>query len=305
MRNPAILLLILLTLGCAEREVFAPRDADVLVVDTVLLVGKPFPELWLRRTGSGGAGYSVEEAGENGATVVIRTAGGEIDYTPGNARGLYVANDPGTIVQPATAYVLEIVTARGERLTARTTTPAQVLISEWLLLDETGGSTLRSLRTFADLGDGAFDAPENQLVYSEGLLEARFQGAIHPVGYQIAVQSRQPVEFVIDVSGLDEDQLSDFDATGTSPIFSGEDRSFRLPWFAIYYSGRHVIRIYAVDDNWRSLVTSVPEIYDNGGNFGGNLGDGIDRPDFAVEGGIGLFGSASVDSIGFTILPQP
>lgn len=297
------LLLLLLTVACAEREVFAPGDTDRLVVDSVLVVGKPFPGVWLRRTGDGAEVYDADRAAERNATVVIRGGGLDVTYQTGNAAGLYVP--PPSLqatVQPTTSYDLEIVTQRGETLTARTTTPPQVEIAQWLLLEADGETVRRELATFEEEGDGVFD--ENQLNYIDGLLEARFQGDIHDVGYQIAVIAREPDEFVIDTSGLDEEDLAEFDAVGTSPIFSGEDRFFRLPWFAIYYAGPHVIRIYAVDDNWRSLVTNVPEIYDNGGNFGGNIGDGVDRPDFAVEGGIGLFGSASVDSIGFRVLPN-
>ncbi len=34
-------------------------------------------------------------------------------------------------------------------------------------------------------------------------------------------------------------------------------------------------------------------------------GSGFDRPIFHVEGGIGLFGSASTDSVGIIVLPRP
>jgi hypothetical protein len=52
-------------------------------------------------------------------------------------------------------------------------------------------------------------------------------------------------------------------------------------------------------------VRSAPEISGAAGPVvGGNAGDGFERPIFHVEGGVGLFGSASVDSIGFVVLPQ-
>ena len=74
----------------------------------------------------------------------------------------------------------------------------------------------------------------------------------------------------------------------------------RLPWFAVYYDGRHLVKTYAVDRNWYDLVRTTPE---GGGLFGGNLGEGQDPPTFHVTGGIGLFGSASVDENGFRINP--
>jgi len=296
--------LLLPLLACAEREVFAPGDADVLVVDAVLFVGDAYPDLWLRRTGAGDSPYDALASGETGATVRIQDGANQVTYRPALAPGRYTPPDGAGTIQPGTTYELRITTQRGETLTARTTTPSQVAIADWLLLEADGATVRRELATFVELGDAVFDAPTNQLFYTDGLLEARFLGDIHDVGYQVSVRALEPDEFVIDTSGLDDEDLEDFDSVGTSPIFSGEDRFFRLPWFAIAYAGRHVIRIYAVDDNWRSLVTNVPEIYDGGGNFGGNIGDGVDRPDFAVEGGIGLFGSASVDSIGFRVLPN-
>jgi hypothetical protein len=63
-----------------------------------------------------------------------------------------------------------------------------------------------------------------------------------------------------------------------------------------------VWRTYALDRNWYDLVRSDP---DEGGSFGGLAGDEFERPLFHVEGGIGLFGSAAVDSVGFVVLPRP
>ena len=37
----------------------------------------------------------------------------------------------------------------------------------------------------------------------------------------------------------------------------------------------------------------------------GLAGDNFERPLFHVNGGIGIFGSASVDSVGFVVLPRP
>ena len=57
-----------------------------------------------------------------------------------------------------------------------------------------------------------------------------------------------------------------------------------------------------MDRNWFDLVRTQPE-GGGGFGFGGNFGEGVDPPLFHVQGGIGLFGSASVDSTGFRINP--
>ena len=79
----------------------------------------------------------------------------------------------------------------------------------------------------------------------------------------------------------------------------------RLPWFAIFFEGRYLIKVLALDTNTYDLVRSVPELANGGPGFGGQAGDTFERPIFHLDGGIGLFGSAAVDSIGFTVLPRP
>jgi len=62
--------------------------------------------------------------------------------------------------------------------------------------------------------------------------------------------------------------------------------------------------MFVLDENWFDLVRSTPQ-NDGALGFGGNIGDNFERPIFNIEGGIGLFGSASVDSLGFYIHPEP
>ncbi|HIF22999.1 MAG TPA: hypothetical protein EYQ27_14115, partial [Gemmatimonadetes bacterium] len=64
-----------------------------------------------------------------------------------------------------------------------------------------------------------------------------------------------------------------------------------LPWFAVAFAGRHVWRTYALDQNWYDFARTDPET--GGGGFGRLATDGFQRPSFAVQGGIGLFGSAA------------
>ena len=120
---------------------------------------------------------------------------------------------------------------------------------------------------------------------------------------QISLFSLDPeAGLVIDPPFLDEEDLADLPRSGSSPALSGEEGYVRLPWFSIYYDGRHLYKAFAVDGNWFDLVRSIPQ---GGGGigFGGNLGDGVDPPIWHINGGIGLFGSAAVDSLGFFIAP--
>ena len=197
---------------------------------------------------------------------------------------------------------------RGEELTARTVTPASFSVDEWVLLDSTGSTELRTLKTFADAGDDVYSQPENRLSYAEGLLEARFApggaGLFAGWGYQLALFSIDPgSDYVIDPPFFEEEDFEDLPRKGSSPILNIDDGRVRLPWFGIYFEGRHNYKVFVTDLNWYDLVRSTPPA-DGGLGFGGNAGDTQDRPIFHVDGGIGLFGSAAVDSVGFYILPE-
>ena len=75
-----------------------------------------------------------------------------------------------------------------------------------------------------------------------------------------------------------------------------------MPWFAVAYGGRHLFKVYALDQNWYDYTRTNRA--ENPGFAGGLAGDSFERPLFRIEGGIGLFGSASVDSVGFFVLPR-
>ena len=145
-------------------------------------------------------------------------------------------------------------------------------------------------------------APENQLIYTDGLLEGRFDRQDTP-GYQVGIFSIDlDSDFVFDPEFFEEEDFEDLERTISSPAFEALDGTVRLPWFAVFYQGRYKIRVYAVDQNWFDLILTLPE-YNDG--LGETVGDNFNRPDFNVNGGIGLFGSASVDSVGFFVHPRP
>ena len=58
---------------------------------------------------------------------------------------------------------------------AVTRTPGPFQIREAVLLDEETLQVRSHFRTFQDGSDLVFTAPENQVVYLDGLLEARFE----------------------------------------------------------------------------------------------------------------------------------
>ena len=293
--------------GCkVERDpssLFGPDASGVLVVDALLIVGKPLPQVLISETVKANAGYSERWEGVGDAEVVISQGERTFLYSPGFAAGYYMPPPNAPLVLPNTIYNLR-VRSQGREATAQTITPGRFDIREAVLLDD---ETLEVIRPLNRYEDG--NVEENRIVYQDGLLEMRFDPL--PVsGYHIAIESLDPTsDFVIYSDLVDEDERADFERYGSSPAFEGTDGIVRFPWFAVAFAGPHVIRIYAVDKNWFDLIRSVPEFFqdDDGNAFqpGGLAGDNFERPLFHVDGGIGIFGSASVDSVGFVVLPRP
>lgn len=310
---PWALLMVLMTLGACtpERdpgELFSPEDINVLVVDATLIVGQPLPRIKLTRTQAPDTPFDWVDAAVVGAEVTVTSNGATTVYSDaGSFPGFYFPTGQIVEVTPSTVYELSITTDEGETLTAATTTPAHFQVDSWLLLDSSGSTVLRELETFTTAGGDVYNAPANQIHYTEGLLDAVVPSGGAAVfeasGYQLALFSLDlDSDYVVEPPFFEDEDFQDLSRSGSSPAINGEDGSLRLPWFGIYYEGRHLYKVYALDQNWYDLVRSIPE-NDGGLGFGGNVGDSFARPIFNINGGIGLFGSASVDSIGFNILP--
>jgi hypothetical protein len=296
---------LLLTACSADRrpgELFGPAEEGTLVIDALLIVDRPLPDVFVRQTVRPNVLYSRAAAAVRGADATIRQGERVFRYADDpDSIGRYLppANPP--VVTPSTEYRL-IVTAGDRQARATTRTPDRFTIQGAVMLDERTLEVRRHFKTFADGADLVFTAPENQVTYLDGLLEARFR----PIGvpaYQVGIFSLDfDSERVIEADFLDEEDYEAFERQSSSPPLRAIGGTLRLPWFTIFFAGRHVIKIYALDDNWFDFARSSPEQPNQG--FGGLAGDNFERPLFRVDGGIGLFGSASVDSLGFVVLPK-
>jgi len=301
--------LIALTLSCAERDpndLFAP-ESGTIVVDAFLVVNRPFPEVLLSQTLAPNRPFSPDAAALPGATVQI--SGGGVTMTYGEAppagAGRYLPEVPGVNIQPNTLYRLEVIAADGRRVRASTLTPRLFTVDAWVLLDNAGETVVRQLAGFRDLvGDSVYTHPPNQLVYTVGLLEARFDPS-QVAGFQVGLASESPGSpIIIDPDFIDDEDLADLPRVSSSPPLE-TDGTVRLPWFAIFFEGKYTIALWAMDRNWFDLARTEPTFSGGGFGFGGLAGDNFERPIFHVEGGIGLFGSGAADSTGVTIYPRP
>ncbi|GJM43650.1 MAG: hypothetical protein DHS20C21_04920 [Gemmatimonadota bacterium] len=305
--------LTLILAGCStDREpgdLFAPSNEGTIVLDAVLIVDAPFPSVYLSRSAALDEDFTRDGVAVRGADVRIESGGGEILVRYADAigpAGRYDPAGPNPSVLPETEYRIRVMTADGELVTAVTQTPARFQVTDWVQLDARGEAVQETLATVRDLGDAVFDDPRNRIPYAEGLLEARFDRPDVPAFQVGVVNLEEDSDLVVDSSIFSEEDLQDLDRQLSSPPLAADAATLRLPWFAIFYGGRTMVRIFALDENWYDLVRTSPELSGQAGAvaFGGNLGDAFDRPVFHVQGGIGLFGSASVDSNAFFVLPE-
>ena len=283
-------------------ELFGPSEADLPVVDAVLIVDAPLPPVVLRRTVAPGRSYSAAATLLEGATVSIHSDDAVFAYRPDPVRaGNYLPPADAPVVEPSRRYELRVGTEEGLEVRAQTQTPARIRIDELWLLDDDLETELRRLKLFAEVGDGVYEAEENRLEYDKGALAARFQDEGTALSYQVRVANlEQDSPLLFDDDWFEDLEDFEFERLETLPLLSLEDGELYLPWDGIYYAGRYKIKLFAVDQNWFDLVRT-----DNldAERSSGEAGQSFQRPFFHVENGIGLFASAAVDSFGFSVRP--
>lgn len=286
-------------------ELIDPSGSDSLVLDAILIVDQEFPRIYLSRTAAPLAPFSFGAVAESDASIEIwsndRTI---VVYEEVAVAGTYEPRfgPAPRIVQPETKYEIQVVTADGRRVTGSTVTPPRFHVDDWLLLENDARTIRGGFQTFETSPDSVFEV--NTVRYADGLLEARFVRPDVPA-FQVAVRNLEEASPLLVVPDfLSDEDLASLERSLSSPALLGEDSTLRLPWLAIYYEGRTIIRIHAIDRNWFDLIRSTPGLDGGSGAFafGGNLGEGFEAPIFHLSGGIGLFGSGSVDSIGFRVL---
>ena len=302
------LIALLLTACSAERQpedLFGPVEEETeLVVDAALLVDRTLPELFVRRTLPPGRVYSREKAAVTEARVRVLQGDQVYEYAADeDAPGRYLPPRQAPLVEALTEYRLE-VDVEGKKVRASTTTPERVRVRRAVLIDEETLEISRTLKSFAEAGDQVYTAPENQITHLDGLLEFHLD-TVAVAGYQAAIFALEEELTIVDEDLEDfYDEAYDNLRANQSPPLAVSDGILRWPWFAVAFTGRSLIKIYALDHNWFEYARSSPDLQEQGG-FGGLAGENFERPFFQVEGGIGLFGSASVDSVGFVVLPRP
>lgn len=281
-------------------ELFGPSEEGVLVIDAILVVDQKLPDLFLKQAIAPGALQTANALIVEDAQLVLRVGESSYAYTSDpDSLGRYLPPADAPTVLPARVYTIEASAPDGRTLRAQTTTPQRIEVQEFLLLDEKSLEVDSRLALFSELGEDVYEVQTNQVTYREGLLEVRLS-ASDVEAYQLAIFNlEEDSPLLIEADFLEEDDLEEFDRSGASPPLAISDGNARLPWFGIAFEGRHKFLIYALDKNWYDFVRTDPD--SDGGGGGGLVGEQFQRPVFNVDGGIGFFASAAVDSVGFTV----
>ena len=283
-------------------ELFGSSEADLIVVDAILIVDAPLPPVVLRRTVAPGHSYSAVATALEGASVSIQRGDAMFNYRPDPSRaGHYLPPDDAPVVEPNGLYELRVTTGDGLTVRAQTQTPARIRIDELRLLEDDLETELRRLRLFAEVGDSVYQAAENQLEYDKGVLIAQFQDDGPAVSYQVRLANlERSSPLLFDDDWIEDLEDFELERVETSPLLSLASGELYLPWAGIYYAGRYKVTLFAVDQNWFDLVRTDNVDAERGS---GEAGQSFQRPLFHVENGIGLFASATVDSFGFSVRP--
>ena len=288
-------------------ELFAPTEADDIVVDAILFVDGALPPVTLRRTAAPGEPYVASDVALTGATVSISQGETRYDYRADSVvAGRYLPPAGAPLVSPATRYDLLVSSAGDPAVRATTTTPSRMRIAELVLFDldeDQEEVELRRLRLFSEIGESVYEAAENQLEHTVGFLDVRLQSESggEAASYQFGISNLEKASPRLYGDLIDAEDQDDLERDETSRLLRIEDDGLFLSWEGINYAGRHKVKVFAVDENWFDLVRTDNVDADR---ESGEAGQSFQRPLFNVENGIGLFASAKVDSFGFFVRPE-
>lgn len=261
--------------GCSE-PTYPSEYSNQIVVQGYLMANQPIDSIIVRRTARLEEYVSESNLAINGATVVI-TGNGITDTLkamPGNI-GFYTSmRNPQNIIKPKQTYTLLVRTPDDRTVTATTTVPD----------------------TFHIIGKKAFP---RVLHYRKGPNDDPTK--LYTIDW---TSSNTFSDYITSVTSLDSiaDQIPrDFGNNEnnerkperTSYGFNYIDITHaEIPWFTFNYYGKHMLAILAIDKNYYDFIRQ---------RSGG--GTDIAEIRYNVTGGLGVFGSAAMDSLIVTLAP--
>ncbi|HEX7069954.1 MAG TPA: DUF4249 domain-containing protein [Rhodothermales bacterium] len=279
MRRFLPLLVALLWVGCDWTEM-SPVDEQV-VVEAYLRANQGLPHVRLTRSVSVDGTFDPAGRAITGASVVIERLADDgsvlesYPYEPQGEPSIYNPGPP-AVVQPGATYRLRATLPDGSEVTSTTTVPDTLrLVSVSRDSTEYEGEQIeltltRSVRVGAN----------SYLVFTSEALEPSLENA---------------TDVTLELLDADDElTVEELRITSSPPISEtiyldeeSDQLKIKLPWLAVRFYGRHLIRISIVDENLYDFLRS--HLVQQGGStfLPGEVPNILDH----VEGGTGIFGS--------------
>lgn len=279
-----ILLLLLQGCGIYEQDGFE----EVVVVEAYAEAGERLPDVRLSTNLPVDQEYSFENVALSGATVTITrldengAAENVFEYRA-VSEGVYRSLDRSIPVEAGIAYRLDVTFAdRPDELTAVTNVPRQFNI-----INEVEESYVYQSENQLEILLTATESEANQNVY-----------VFNTISQEPSPDNLTP--FYRDAVEDGDSEVSDFFNNSSGLINEGnfeirDDQTIllRYPWLGVAFFGENAVVINSVDQNLADVIRSQ-EL-----QLGGSTLPPGEIPNliYNVEGGIGVFGSLSTDTI--------
>lgn len=288
-----LMLLIFLAAGCNIYE----QDGyeELVVVEAYAIAGRSLPDVKVSRTVPANEEYQFAEAAIDDAIVKISYSGqgGSViegfEYEQISA-GLYRATNRSHLVEAGATYLIEIeFNGRTDQIRGQTTVPEQFQI-----LNTIADSYVYQSDDQLELLLSATESSARQNIY-----------VFNTITLQPSVENLTP--FYFDAVENGDSSLEEFISNTSGLINEGnfeinDDQTIllRFPWIGVAFFGENLVVTNSVDQNMADLLRS--EELQLGGS---TLPPGeIPNLIYSIEGGIGVFGSFSTDTV-FTNFIRP
>lgn len=282
----SLLLGLLLLSGC---DVYEQDDyREIVVMEAYAIAGRALPDVRLSTTNPATEEYTFSDVALNDATVIVSKLDdtGNVVENFSYARrtiGTYSAVNRSTLVEAGTRYRINVqFDSRQDRLSAETVVPRQFEV-----LSDVEDSYVYQSDVQLEILLTATESNANQNVYVFNTL-TREPGIdnLTPFYRDAVVNGDSDIEeFINNSSGLINE--------GNFEINDDQTILLRFPWIGVAFFGKNAVVINSVDPNLADLARS--EELQLGGS---TLPPGeIPNLIFNVNGGIGVFGSISTDTL--------
>lgn len=290
-----LLILTLFLISCGDPEIVLDNNVfePKIVIDGYLITGQPVERIFIKENIPSGTSLNTLNLFVDDAEVYIT------DLSTNNRVQLTYDNDPFTlsyydefgalgIVKHNTEYRIEVrATIKGEELTASSVTRTP---STGFAIHPTADTTKVYPRNDDERDNNKFNITFDK---AEGAEIYIFQHVPLDKRYETLIQTPRNIFLNEEITREDfEDEKDGFESSGEIVNLKSDTPEYtrEINWFRFHFASRYRTTVIAGDENYKDFYMTFNQVQDIDGN--------IDEPNFNIDGdGIGIFGSATIDTI--------